>query len=111
MTNLSEQERQEVLRILKQLSNGDNSSYNALLFEDYNEIPVDIETFLRDPKYLGRGVTSEEGKFMVFPFWVKTLNEIFPDPLKPAKYNTVALTGGIGLGKSFVAVVIMLYEL
>ena len=39
MTNLSEQERQEVLRILNQLSNGDKSSYNALLFEDYNEIP------------------------------------------------------------------------
>ena len=111
MTNLSEQEKQEVLRILKQLSNGDKSSYNALLFEDYNEIPVDIETFLRDPKYLGKGVTSEEGKFMVFPYWVKTLKEIFPDPLKPARYNTVALTGGIGLGKSFVAVVIMLYEL
>lgn len=111
MTNLSNQEKQEVLRILKQLSNGDKSSYNALLMEDYNEIPVDIETFLRDPKYLGRGVTSEEGKFMVFPYWVKTLKEIFPDPLKPAKYNTVALTGGIGLGKSFVAVVIMLYEL
>ena len=111
MTNLSTQEKQEVLRILKQLSSGDKSSYNALLMEDYNEIPVDIETFLRDPKYLGRGVTSEEGKFMVFPYWVKTLKEIFPDPLKPAKYNTVALTGGIGLGKSFVAVVIMLYEL
>ncbi len=111
LNNLSEQEKKEVLRILRQLSSGDNSSYNALLHEDYDEIPVDIETFLRNPKYLGRGVTSEEGKFMVFPYWVTTLKNIFPDPLKPAKYNTVALTGGIGLGKSFVAVVILLYEL
>lgn len=111
LDNLSVQEKEEVLKILNQLSNGDNSSYNALLQEDYDEIPVDIETFLHDPKYLGRGVTSEEGKFMVFPFWVKTLKEIFPDPLRPATYNTVALTGGIGLGKSFVAVVILLYEL
>ena len=111
LDNLSEQEKKEVLRILQQLSTGDNSSYNALLQEDYDEVPVDIETFLRDPKYLGRGITSEEGKFMVFPYWVATLKNIFPDPLKPAKYNTVALTGGIGLGKSFVAVVILLYEL
>ena len=111
LNNLSEKEKKEVLKILHQLSSGDNSSYNALLQEDYNEIPVDIETFLRDKKYLGKGVTSEEGKFMVFPFWVKTLKEIFPDPLQPAVYNTVALTGGIGLGKSFIAVVILLYEL
>ena len=111
LNNLSEKEKKEVLKILHQLSSGDNSSYNALLQEDYNEIPVDIETFLRDKKYLGKGVTSEEGKFMVFPFWVKTLKEIFPDPLQPAIYNTVALTGGIGLGKSFIAVVILLYEL
>ncbi len=111
LNNLSEKEKKEVLKILHQLSSGDSSSYNALLQEDYNEIPVDIETFLRDKKYLGKGVTSEEGKFMVFPFWVKTLKEIFPDPLQPAIYNTVALTGGIGLGKSFIAVVILLYEL
>lgn len=111
LSTLSEQERNKVLEILQQLSTGDNSTYNELLYEDYNEIPVDIETFLRDRKYLGKGVTSEEGKFMVFPFWVKTLKQIFPDPLQPAHYNTVALTGGIGLGKSFVAVVIMLYEL
>ena len=111
LNNLSEKEKKEVLKILHQLSSGASSSYNALLQEDYNEIPVDIETFLRDKKYLGKGVTSEEGKFMVFPFWVKTLKEIFPDPLQPAVYNTVALTGGIGLGKSFIAVVILLYEL
>lgn len=111
LSKLSEQEKSQVLKILNQLSKGDNSSYNALLQEDYNEIPVDIETFLRDTKYLGKGVTSEEGKFMVFPYWMKTLKKIFPDPLKPAAYNTVALTGGIGLGKSFVAVVMLLYEL
>ena len=39
------------------------------------------------------------------------LKKIFPDPLQPAKYNTLALTGAIGLGKSFVAVLVGAYEL
>lgn len=111
MNNLTEKEQQEVLKILKEMSKGDTSSYNSLLKEDYEEIPVDVETFLHDPKYLGKGLINEEGKFTVFPYWVKVLKDIFPDPLKPAQYNTLALTGAIGLGKSFEAVLVMLYEL
>lgn len=111
LSNLSKEELREVLKILKSSSSGDDSAFNELIYKDYKEIPVDINTFLHDKYFLGRGVTSEEGKFMVFPYWMKVLNKIFPNPLQPAVYNTVALTGGIGLGKSFVAVVIMLYEL
>lgn len=111
-SNLSEQERAEVLRILNQFSsNGTSDSYNALLMEDYEEIPVDIETFLKDPRYLGKGLVNEEGKFTVFPYWVEMLKEIYPDPLKPATCRTLALSGAIGLGKSFVAVLIGAYEL
>ena len=111
MNELTEKEQQEVLKILKEMSNGDASTYNSLLKEDYEEIPVDIDTFLHDPKYLGKGLINEEKKFTVFPYWIKVLKDIFPDPLKPAKYNTLALTGAIGLGKSFEAVLVMLYEL
>ena len=111
LSNLSEQEKQEVLKILQQLSIGDTSSYDSLLKEDYEEIPVDIEVFLRDKKYLGNGLINDEGKFTVYPYWVDTLKKIFPDPLQPAQYNTLALTGAIGLGKSFMAVLVMLYEL
>ena len=111
LNNLSEKEKQEVLKILNQLSSGDSSSYNALLLEDYDEIPVDIETFLHDPKYLGNGLIDEEGRFTVYPYWVNTLKKLFPDSLKPVQYNTLALTGAIGIGKSFMAVLVMLYEL
>ena len=111
MNNLTEQERQEVLKILKEMSNGDSSSYTSLILEDYEEIPVDIDTFLHDTKYLGKGLIDNEGRFTVYPYWVETLKKIFPDPLKPAQYNTLALTGAIGLGKSFMAVLVMLYEL
>ena len=110
--SLTEEEKKEVLKILNQISsNGNSTAYNTLLAADYEEIPVDIETFLREPKYLGRGLIDNEGRFTVFPYWVDTLKKIYPDPLKPAKYNTLALTGSIGIGKSFVAVLIGLYEL
>lgn len=112
LNSLSEAERKEVLSILEEISDtGSSNRLNSHLYKDYEEIPVDVETFLRTPKYLGKGLINEEGKFTVFKFWVDTLKQIFPDPLQPAQYNTLALTGAIGLGKSFMAVLCMLYEL
>lgn len=112
LNKLSEAERQEVLKILGEMSDtGSSQSYNEFLKKDYDEIPVDIETFLRDKKYLGNGLVNDDGKFTVFPYWLDMLKKTFPDPLQPAVYHTVALTGAIGLGKSFVAVLIGLYEL
>ena len=112
LNTLSEKEKDIVLKILSEYSKqGSSSTYNELLISDYEEIPVDIETFLHDPKYLGKGLINEEGKFTVYPYWVDVLKKIFPDPLKPARYNTLALTGGIGLGKSFEAILTGAYEL
>lgn len=112
LNNLSDSEQKEVLKILREISDdGTSEDYNKLIYKDYEEIPVDIETFLTNPKYLGKGLINEEGKFTVFPYWVKVLKKVFPDPLKPAQYNTLALTGSIGIGKSFVAVLVGLYEL
>lgn len=112
LNTLSEKEKDIVLKILSEYSKqGSSSTYNELLISDYEEIPVDIETFLKDKKYLGKGLINEEGKFTVYTYWVDTLKKLFPNPLKPCKYNTLALTGAIGLGKSFMAVLCMLYEL
>ena len=112
LNGLNEKEKEYALRILNQLSSGGTSDlYKNLLLQDYDEIPVDIETFLTNPNYLGKGLINEEGKFTVFPYWVETLKKVFPDSLKPATVNTLALSGAIGLGKSFVAVLCGLYEL
>jgi hypothetical protein len=111
LENLSEKEKELALEILKQFSqDGKSDVYNNLIYQDYEEIPVDIETFLKDPKYLGKGLINEEGKFTVFPYWIDTLKKIFPDNLTTA-YNTIILTGPIGIGKSFEAVLIILYQL
>ncbi len=112
LNNLSEEEREVALQILKQYSETGNSNiYNQLLYEDYDEIPVTIEEFLHNPKYLGSGLIDEEGRYTLYPYWENLLKEIFPDPLQPAKYNTLALTGSIGIGKSTEAVIIGCYEL
>jgi len=108
---LSPAEREVALKILKEMSeSGKSKLYEDLLYADYAEIPVDVETFLRDPKYLGNGLVNDEGKFTVFPYWVEKLHEIFPNNVDTA-YNTVVLSGAIGLGKSFFAVICLLYML
>ena len=112
LENLTEEEREAVVQILKEMTeNGVSNKMNDILLEDYKEIPVDIETFIHDPLYLGRGLMNAEGKFTLFPFWEDLLKRIYPDPLKPATCNTLALTGAIGIGKSTEAVIIGLYEL
>ena len=112
LSKLTEEERQAVAQILNEVSkSGTSKKMNDILYEDYKEIPVDIETFIHDPYYLGRGLTNAEGKFTLFPYWEELLKKIYPDPLKPATCNTLALTGAIGIGKSTEAVIIGLYEL
>ena len=112
LSNLTQEERQAVLKILNEMSSeGSSSTMDSILLEDYKEIPVDIETFIHDPYYLGRGLMNAEGKFTLFPYWEELLKRLYPDPLKPAVCNTLALTGAIGIGKSTEAVIIGLYEL
>lgn len=92
--DLNEAERKAVAEILKEVSeNGISTKMNDILLEDYSEIPVSIDTFLHDTRYLGRGLTTGEGKFTLFPYWENLLKRLYPDPLKPAICNTLALTG------------------
>lgn len=111
LNTLTPQEREHALKILSQLkTNGSSEILDKMRLEDYKEVPVDINTFMHDERYLGKGLTNVEGKFTVFPYWVETLNKVFPNNTDTA-YNTLILSGAIGLGKSFVAVIAMLYML
>ena len=110
LDKLSPEERAYTLKVLQEISQGNMSSFNNLISSDYKEVPVDIETFLKDPQYLGKGLHTEEGKFTVFPYWVETLKKLFPNNFDTA-YNTLILTGAIGLGKSLVAVLAFSYML
>ncbi len=111
LNQLDEKSRKLALDILKEYSDtGYSETMNKIVYDDYKEIPVDIETFLHDPTYLGKGLVNQEGKFTVFPYWVDVLKKIFPDNVTTA-YRTLVLSGAIGLGKSFVAVLCILYQL
>lgn len=116
LNNLSPEERALALEILKEYSQeGYSTLLEDLKYSDFEEVPVDIMTFISDERYLGRGLYTVdeftgERKCTVFPYWIEKLKEIFPDNLT-TRYNTVILTGSIGLGKSFIAVVCQLYLL
>ena len=110
LEGLSPQERELALKLLSDISDGNTSNYHNLLYEDYDEIPVTIEEFIHNKKYLGNGLINSEGKFTIFPYWEEKLKEIFPTNIDTA-YNTIILTGAIGLGKSTIAVICLLYLL
>lgn len=56
---------------------------NALWASDYEEIPVDIETFITDKRYLGSSFTDDEGKSLIYKFWRDELKNNIFNPDKP----------------------------
>src|SRR5574344_593647 len=96
LENLSDKEKEIALRILSEYSNkGFSKEYSKLKYDDYEQIPISIEEFLRDKQYLGSSLIDSEGKFTVYPYWVETLKKIFPDNVT-TNYHTFVLTGSIG---------------
>ena len=67
----------------------------AALAEGYESVPVDIDTFLNDPFYLGQIY----GNGQVYPYWLDALHKVFPNPLY-SPYEEVCVTGCIGAGKT-----------
>ena len=111
LNNLSEEERKVAIEILKQYAQDGNSTLlDDLKYADFEEIPVDIHTFLHDKKYLGNALYDQDGRFTLFPYWEEKLDDVFPDNIT-TKYNTIILTGSIGIGKSTFAVICLLYML
>ena len=111
LEGLSEQEKNEVLKILKEYSTqGKSESYNELLYEDYAEIPVDIETFVDDYNYLGNAWHDKDGNTKLYPYWRKELRKIFPDNLTTTVNNAI-FSGSRGRGKSEISCLCMAYML
>lgn len=95
---LSPEEQKVAMEILRQFAaDGSSDLLNSLKYEDFEEIPVEIDTFLDDPKYLGQGIwetdpVTHEKRDTLFPYWRNVLHKLFPDNLTTA-YNTLILTG------------------
>lgn len=57
LAGLSPEEREVALQILSQYAEGgDSSLMENLQFGDFDETPVDIDTFLDSDDYLGKGL-------------------------------------------------------
>ena len=71
LEGLSDEEKQLALQIFNEIANspeGKSELLDELKYSDFDEIPVDIHTFLHDKKYLGNGLYDRDGRFTVFPF-------------------------------------------
>lgn len=100
LNGLSEEEKKLALKILQEYAEtGQSELFEDLKYADFEEIPVDITTFMHDRTYLGTALTDPDGNFTVFPYWEKCLQDIFPDNVS-TKYNNIVFTGAIGLGKA-----------
>lgn len=100
----SEEEQQYLIQILEELSDtGTSPTYDTLFLQDYIEIPVDVDTFLSDNRYLG--IANDGGK-SVYPYWRDAMHKIYDDPLQ---YDEVVFTGATRIGKSSTGVAAAAY--
>ena len=90
LDNLTPAERELALSILKEYSEtGSSKQLTDMVLEDYEEVPVDILTFVDDYNYLGNAWHDAEGKSKLYPYWRKELVKIFPDNLTTTVNNGI----------------------
>lgn len=73
LDSLNATERSVLESILK---SGDLSILESLYDEDYEEIPVTIDEFISNPRYLG---SVYDGGDLVYPYWRNFLHKFFHD--------------------------------
>ena len=111
LDNLTPAERELALSILKEYSEtGSSKQLTDMVLEDYEEVPVDILTFVDDYNYLGNAWHDAEGKSKLYPYWRKELVKIFPDNLTTTVNNGI-FSGSRGRGKSEICILIAAYLL
>ena len=106
LSTLTNEEKLKVKEILAQISDkGKSKELDNLYYDDYEEIPVDLETFLSNDLYLGN--YTNHGKD-IYETWKKELAYVH----NPINFiDQWAITGSTGTGKSTVATYSLCYEL
>lgn len=103
--SLTEEEQETLKIILQEFAEfGHSATYDSVWLQDYEEIPVDIDTFLEEDQYLGKATNN--GK-QIYPFWRQKLRELFAG--NGMNYTECAFTGAIGIGKTAIAVYAIAY--
>lgn len=98
LRGLKPAERATLELVLKELQNAQSTDSKHLLDvlsqAEYKTPPVDIETFVKDPYYLGHTCDN------IYPKLLEDLKEMFEGG---TSYVEAILTGSIGWGKTFLA--------
>ena len=91
LEGLSEDEKAVVRQILIDVSEkGKSEDLTNLYYEDYEEIPVDLETFLSDEQYLGKYTNGGKD---IYDTWKKELKYVH----NPINFvDQWAITGSTG---------------
>lgn len=71
--NLNDDEKLALEQILKEMKVGSSETYEALLYSQYDEIPVTLDEFIDNPEYLG--ASTDNGKSL-YPYWRNALHKI-----------------------------------
>lgn len=101
LKNLNNVEKQQVLKILQEANiKGKSEEYQKLMNDIWDELPIDVDTFIDDDKYMRRYFYPDNKSCIIYPFWRIKLKELFNNPYQ---YSEICFTGGIGLGKSEMA--------
>ena len=100
-------EQETLTQILQEFSEaGESETYNTVWLQDYEEVPVDIDTFLESDEYMGKATNHGT---QIYPFWRNALREIFSNG--DTSYHEIVLSGAIGIGKTAIAVYAISYLL
>lgn len=78
--------------------------YEAVGKEVYKTNPVDIQTFIKDPYFLGSVYDN------IFKMWRDLASEIYPGPFCK-KYDQVILSCATRAGKSYFTTLVLMYEI
>lgn len=77
-SKLDTDELEVVTQVLSELADtGQSTTLNNIWSADYEEVPVDIETFITDRRYLGNTFINDDGEVLIYPFWIEKLKEVF----------------------------------
>ena len=69
LNSLSPEERKLAIEMLKEIADtGKSELLEKMKYGDFEEIPVDIHTFLHDKRYLRNGLYDQDGRFTLFPY-------------------------------------------
>lgn len=96
--DLNDEELSYLQTILSEVAEtGTSQLLDQMWSEDYEEIPVDVRTFITDKRYLGETFVDEDGSLLMYDYWLDFMEKIFSPN---SGVFEVALSGAIGLGKS-----------